>query len=90
MCPPKASEVCRTRVPVLCPLQNRPSPPIAGAGIVPAHKQCSTYFERGWDIILGPAQDRPLRAAEHVVAIFKIFVIRVKLKSGECTGILVG
>ena len=29
------------------------------------HKKCSTYFfKRSWDIILGPAQDRPLRSAD--------------------------
>ena len=36
-------------------------------------------FLRGWDIILGPAQDRPLRSAEDGVAIFNIFKIRVEL-----------
>ena len=29
----------------------QPSPPNAGADLVPAHKQCSTYFKRSWDII---------------------------------------
>ena len=44
-------------------------------GLGPAHRQCSTYFKRGWDIICGPAQDRPLRAAEDGVAIFKNFSV---------------
>ena len=55
------------------------------AGLVPALRQCSTYFKRGWDIICGPAQDRPLRAAEDGVAIFKIFKIRVELLYRHCS-----
>ena len=44
----------------------QPSLPSAGAGLVPAHKQCSTYFKRSWDIILRPAQDRPLRSVRNL------------------------
>ena len=29
----------------------KPNLPHAGTGLVPAHKQCSTYFKRSWDII---------------------------------------
>ena len=37
------------------------------------------FLKSGWDIICGPAQDRPLRAAEDSVAIYNIFKIGVEL-----------
>ena len=57
----------------------------SAASPVPAHRQCSTYFKRGWDIICGSARDRPLRSAEDGVAIFKIFKIRVELMYRHCS-----